>query len=1075
MLDEKNIHEIFDSQFIKEFKEFYENKEQYINNREHPYYMNNVFFDNIMNINIFNKDQNFDVPQTKNFINDLFFNLNEFTKKYYTNTKHPIKNTLYDNINIINDFGFLRTDLIRENKIKDFALNLVNLYKQRIDCEYSINQLLSYSKFDSLTYNQLYLFKKNNDLKFYRYDKNKEMFFYPFHEIYINNDLWNVDKNKILLYSELNTSSIPINYGIIYRMINESNIYLYYLKDILDNQFNNIGKNNNDLKYNDLNSSFIGFYLLSIYIDDYIGKYMYYDRNDLRKNNSYLNITRDINLDIFNNNYLNGINIKQYQYLYNKIFNKPYCKNNNYKNIFDMYEINFDKFTSDISYKSDGKYIKKSNKYNLNEFVNNNIRLDRFYNIYDYEMIKINNNDPDNILPYNDDKLIALYYNIEINEDNNNAFKYYINQSTYEDNKYVYISGGIDELFLVSTNNDNEFDKYLIDLIDIPYIPIEGNIKFNSYVKYDKDIVFKYRNNISIEHPYLYQYFEEYDTLLLDDNISDKIKENQKEKQKDKYHDLNDFKENELLNKLYEYRMDEEYENNNGVVRYYLQLKKNNISIKESISNSIIKLYDKNNNENFYNIKIDKDRKFIGHNIVKVRDYLYVFNGLYTDKENNIYNNDLLYRYDMNNKNYIMNPIDQLDLQLINAKVFNYSDNVVIIMGGYKYNLEKQTKIDNKDIYLIFFDENGNIYHKEILSTNVSIKNVVFNKKHNVFYLITKNEKQNKVLLMSISNITDNPTNLILIMDEQAIMPKEIDNLDDYILHYFNNCLYIFGGLDKSDNDNTLNYNKYMYVMDLTSFVNKSRHWYKIKGFKNEIIFLNNVNYNNEKDIYLLHPIYRKDNLYHVKNDLVKIIFDITVREDYNITSMSGQKIIPYNNYCQVEIKNKNISNINYNNNLKKFDTYRDELLNKKYIINQYVVNEDINEIDTSLYLRKYFPDLKIYMDEIIDYSNDIENIIKEKNKIIEIIQQKLNILFNDKKHFNSYIEFDKNEIYDYINTIKPINNTILKIEDNFQTNDIPFNLISISDNTDIRLDIFLNDNYRINDYSLIVEVNEEE
>src|SRR6056297_3031184 len=152
MYNEKNIHEIFDSQFIKEFKEFYQNRTLYSNNREHPYYMNNVFFNTIMNINIFNKDQNFDVPQMKNFINDLFFNLNEFTKK-----------TIYDNINIINDFGFLRTDLIKRDKIKDFALNIVNLYKQRIDCEYSINKLLSYSNFDALTYKQLYLFRKNDD------------------------------------------------------------------------------------------------------------------------------------------------------------------------------------------------------------------------------------------------------------------------------------------------------------------------------------------------------------------------------------------------------------------------------------------------------------------------------------------------------------------------------------------------------------------------------------------------------------------------------------------------------------------------------------------------------------------------------------------------------------------------------------------------------------------------------------------------------------------------------------------------------------------------------------------------
>lgn len=1073
MFNEKNIHEIFDSQFLEEFKEFYQNKEKYSEDREHPYYMNNVFFNNIMNINIFNKDQNFDVPQMKNFINDIFFNLNEFMKKYYTNTKHPIKNTLYDNINIINNFGFLRTDLIREDKIKDFALDIVNLYKQRIDCEYAINKLLSYSNFESLTYKQLYLFRKDNDIKFYRYDKNGEMFFYPFNEVKENNDLWNISKEKILEESNLSTTSIPLNYGILYRIINESNIYLYYLKDILDKQYNNIGNNNNDIQYNELFSSFIGFYLLNNYIDDYIGKYMYYDRNDLRNNISYLNLTKDINFDI--NNYLNIDMIKQYQYLYNKLFNRPRCKNNNYENIFDMYEINFDKFTSDISYNADGKYIKRSNNYNLNEFTNGNIRLDHFYNIYDYEMIKISDDDPNNILPYNDDKLIALYYDIEVNKDNNHNFKFYINQSVYEDNKYVYASGGIDELFLISTNNDNEFDKYLMDLIDIPYIPIEGSIKFNSFIKYDKDIVFKYRDNISIEHSYLYQYNEEFDPLLTNDNIDDKIKEAQKQKLKDKYHDLDDFKQNNLLNKLYDYRMDQEYENNNGVVRYYLRLKKNKLSIKEAISNNLIKIYDKNNNQNFNNIKIDKDRNFVGHNIIKVRGKLYVFNGIYTDKENNIYNNDLLYSYDMNSKDYIMTPIDELNLNLVNAKVFNYSDNVIIIMGGYKYDLQKKNKISNKDVYLIFFDKNGNISHKEILNTNVDIKDVIFNKKLNLFYLITKNEKQNKVLSMVITNIVDNPTNLLLTIDERAIIPDEINNLDNYILHYFNNCLYIFGGLDKSNNSKTLNYNKNMYVMDFTTYVNKALHWYKIKGFKNDIIFLNNINYNNEKDIYLLHPIYRKDNLYHVKNDLVKIIFDITMREDYNITPMSGQKIIPYNNYYQVKIENKNISNIKTNHNLKKFETYRDELLEKKYSIEQYLVNEDINEIDTRLYLQKYFPDLKNYIDNIIDITDDIENIIEEKNKIIEKMQQKLNILFNDKKYFNSSIEFNKNEIYDYINTIKPINNTILKIEDNLQINNIPFNIISISDNTDIRSDIYLEDIYRINDYSLIVEVEEGE
>jgi hypothetical protein len=1059
MLDEKNIHEIFDEEFLSIFSLFINNKSEYLKDSTHPYYKYSLFFTNILDKKIFNKDENFDVPMMKEFIKDIFYNLSLFSDTYYTNTKNKTKNTIYDNINILNDFGFNKIGYLKENKIKDFALNIISLFKRRVDANYTLNELLKYSIFNYY-YSPMFLFKKKDELKFYRYDQDNNMVFYPFEKIIENNELWKLNKEDILKENPSSTFVSPINYGIVYRILNESNLYLYYLRNIVYNQYNTdkLSNLNSDITLFNNKTQFITGHSIINYIYDKIGNYLSYDKSYCNQNKTILNLTKDLNIDDFS--YLNYDNIRQYTYIYNTLFNRPHCKGSEYNHIFDLYEINLDKYTFSIAYNADGEFTKLSENYMLNDMLNGKIKLNDFHNHHDYEIVKYEETDPDNIMNYNRDKIISLDYYFESIPDINKHYNLYVKQSIYENNKYAYISGGIDNSYLVSTENDNVYDIFIKSLIDFPYIPTEGNMNFNSYIKYDKDIIFNYRENISLQNNYLYEWIMEYDETL----DSQKYKDVYIKKMLKKYNQLTEFKNNSLNSVLYDYYLDDEYYQINGVRRYYLKLKSNKFSILDCINNNRIYIYDKNSHENISNIKIDSTRYFIGHNIIRVGKHIIVLNGLVKNSEDELSTNDLIYKYDVTSGLYEMQPFNQFDKNLVNCQVFNYGEDSILVMGGYIADLENNIKYDNKTIYYIRFDENGNIKRVEEFNNDICIKRAVQNKKTKLIYFIEKNNSENKLKSLQLVNLTNKPEVLIMKYDDESLIPKTINNIDKYNLHFFNDCIYLIGGIDVSENTNSLKFNDKIYVLDLNTYINSKRFWFKINTFNYNTQFINNVFYTDEKNIYFIHPIFKKDNLFYMKNVVLKLNFDINMVEDFNTTDMSDQEIYISNDYQKTTIMNKNMNNQIYDNSIIIHETLRDEIhLRNKQI--SYYLEEKVFNINHEEFLENNYLELKIIIDEILENS-DIDYIINEKNKIIDVIQTKLNILFKDDKPFDSSIQFNKNHIYDLLDSLKPMDLNILTIEEDIISNDIPNNINTISDHGELRMNIYSEDTYLIEDYS---------
>lgn len=714
-------------------------------------------------------------------------------------------------LQILNYLGIQSSDIINDYNLKEFILNIINLYK-KIGKEESFRQIMSYTKHQNYEVSQLKLNKLNDDLYFIIDNNGKEKYDYSISE---KSEHWkNIDLTK---YNNL--YEIKTNLFLIEPNITQNSIFLSYMTYLLDHNFEEYFQLPL-FRINDMDITF----------QDLFNLYCYKHNKNINKSTVPNNVKAE---------YINIDNYEEMSYYDFKIWINNFLK---YPNISETeYSEIYDK----------SEYEKELNTYN--DIFNLNIpQIKKYKN----DILSGNFND---IYSYNYQNLLQDIENNQINNSNDNIFYRLRKQtsinmdipenillSSQQNDKIQQIGGGIDKFYLLSREYINKESILNKDILNLSIfmedeIYLQSNIYLDHLVKVKDDYFIKKSEYTQNESKYKYykaedsdninlesdEYFYKYQDLTLNEQINNKY--------------IYIYSKNQLINSVTPYKkielpfnmtaygievIDDKYvviyggiyfddvmKFNNKLYIYDLysnqfieeslianssqiNLLFPNIYFQEEINKIIIysgyqflnndlNIYDKSLyliwntklskpiNINTINIQNENISKLIKlSNILKISDKIY--KTLYIS-ENIIYG----VRYFEELNNYVKIISDKIcDLDENINKYMNYMlfvfDNNIILLGGYDkyYNF-------NNNIYYYSIDNNKWYYEK---NEYIYSQNQIISNKNDLYLIYCPTRDYNKIL------ISNNIYNIHFFNDENI---KYLDSQENSLITPVTNVINV--------------------------------------------------------------------------------------------------------------------------------------------------------------------------------------------------------------------------------------------------------------------------------------------
>lgn len=651
-----------------------------------------------------------------------------------------IKNNKNHMINIQNNLGINKLNVISDFYIKEFVKNIYNFYNN-LGKQETFQKILNYTKYNNVTIEELKLNKIDNQLYFIVENNNqKEQLDFS----YIQNSKYWKQTDKFILQNFGNIFEQRTNIFNIYQNLNNDYTNLFYLVFLIDNSFED--NSLPSIRYKNTNLSLSELFDIFMYIYKNLNTIIPIVRN---KKQLYINFDRN-NIGTFNNyfNYINWLNnMKKY----------PNAYNNEYQNVMDLYEDNlFNYLYADIFKLKNHNLIKKFNKENFND-------IHSFYFVDD-----IYNNETNKKLENNKSifqRQFSKKIKQVISEDEYREFLYNINLSQQNSENVIQIGGGFNNLYMLSKeflDNENEiFDKEIYQ----SNILYENEIFLNSDILFDKHI--KYRDSYYIKNlnpgfdENIYTYYKVKESLDININSDDYFF---------KYVKMN-LKEQINNNKIF--ILDKQSQKITNIIELPYNMQQFGMIIIDNrfliISNG---LYIENEEVKF-------------HNKILIYD---------------LYTKNLIDSYNLVKSSFknIVNPIINI-FEVQDKKYINISSGYKFANGKYKQfdkfiNIEYNILSNENDREFIYtkqsITEQDNIYHLvNIIDLQTPLRI------NNIFYYRIFIDNKNKIYVNKKLTETQNFINFDLEFVQE--MPNEMKDFKNYLIYNFDNNIILFGGYNK--------------------------------------------------------------------------------------------------------------------------------------------------------------------------------------------------------------------------------------------------------------------------------------